>query len=240
MINPNYNNMNMQTVTSIRYDDNFENYIGFFDHNWAREFEPLTKGTNLNEIALRLLIEWKSISCGRRWPWMMMHGIKDGIEAALNYGSPVKFTYDLQSIWRNYLSEREFLMGLWMSEITSYCAVYFAYEVFIVRSLKVASGSERLRTHQVYERIVQLLGSSIANSCWQDSDVELARLIRHAAVHNGRQITSALEKYRQKLVLQNDEIVIFARDTNQLFELLKTRVQVFTKAIVQVSGIVRR
>jgi hypothetical protein len=238
MLAPNTKIMNTQTLTSIRYDDNFENYAGFFDHKWAREFEALTQGTKLDAIALRLLIDWKSISCGRRWPWMMMHGIKDGIEAALNYGSPVKFTYDLQSIWRNYLGEREFVMGLWMSEITSYCAVYFAYEVFIVRSLKVASGKERLRTPQVNERITHLLGAPLANSCWQDPNVELARLIRHAAVHNGRQITPALEKYRQRLVLQDDEIVIFARDTTQLFELLKTRVQAFTQEIVKLSGIV--
>ena len=86
--------------------------------------------------------------------------------------------------------------------------------------------------------MTQLLGPPLANSCWQDPDVELARLIRHAAVHNGRQITPALEKYHQRLVLQDGEIVIFARDTTRQFELLKTRVQAFTNAIVKLSSVV--
>ena len=60
--------------------------------------------------------------------------------------------------------------------------------------------------------------------CWTEQPVEKARLIRHALVHNGRKMTNDLEKYRDQLELEDNEIIIFPHYTTNLFNDLKDRV----------------
>lgn len=104
---------------------------------------------------------------------------------------------------------------------------------FLVDSLKLATGKPRLRTQQVHQTLTNLFGNPTASLFWEDQSIEKARLIRHAVVHNGRRMTSDLEKFRNQLLLQDDEVVIYARDTTALFHLLKERVQSFSESLVR-------
>ncbi len=227
------NTMKDNDIRRIRFDDELENYQGFFDHQWAKDFYEVIQGSKLDGMIFDLSLEWKAISCVRRWPWLMIHGVKNAIEGALNTKSPAKIQMNLQTIWEQYQQEREFNMALWMSEITAYCAVYFAYEVFLINSMKVATGRSSLRTKQLTIEIERLLGSAIVPQCWNDKPIELARLIRHAAVHNGRKLTNDLSKYKNILMLENNEIVIMAHHTTELFNQLKQRAMGFATTAVK-------
>jgi hypothetical protein len=225
--------MNTADIRRIRFDDNLERYQGFFDHKWAKDFYGIIHGSKLDGMVFDLSLEWKAISCVRRWPWLMIHGIKDSIEGALNAQSLVKVQMNLQKIWLEYQQVDEFKMALWMSEISAYCAVYFAYEVFLINSVKAATSLPSLRTKQLPDEIEKLLGSSVSALCWKDEPIELARLIRHAVAHNGRKLTQNLTKYKHKLFLEGNEIVIMARDTTDLYNLLKERVLSFVSEAVK-------
>ncbi|MBA4311254.1 MAG: hypothetical protein C0417_01350 [Chlorobiaceae bacterium] len=225
--------MSENDIRRIRFDDDLERYQGFFDHQWVKDFEKIIRGSKLDGMVFDLSLEWKAISCVRRWPWLMIHGIKDSIEGALNAQPLPKVHMNLQDIWSQYQQEHEFNMALWMSEISAYCAVYFAYEVFLINSVKAATGLKSLRTQQLPDEIKKLLGSSICTQCWKDEPIELARLIRHAVAHNGRKLTQDLTKYKHKLVLEGNEIVIMARDTTDLYNLLKQRVLSFANEAVK-------
>jgi len=72
----------------IRFDDDINAYEGFFDHQWAKQFSSLVESTKLNDAAFNLCAELKGISNARRLPWLMMNGLKDSIDSALNTHTP--------------------------------------------------------------------------------------------------------------------------------------------------------
>ncbi|MCI0706100.1 MAG: hypothetical protein L0Y80_01265 [Ignavibacteriae bacterium] len=75
--------MDINDIRRIRFDDELERYQGFFDHQWAKDFHEVIQGSKLEGMVFDLSLEWKAISCVRRWPWLMIHGIKDAIEHTL-------------------------------------------------------------------------------------------------------------------------------------------------------------
>ena len=145
-----------------------------------------------------------------------------------------RITYNLQTLWQEFISAEEFIISLWMSEVQAYSSVYFAYEIFLISSVKLLTNQNRLRTHQLEITLQELTGSNtLWEFCWNHEVVEKARLVRSAIVHNGRKITSDLENYRGELALEEDEIVIMPQDTNQLYGELKDRVSCFCEAFIR-------
>ncbi len=144
-----------------------------------------------------------------------------------------RITYNIQKLWEDFITAKEFIISLWMSEVQAYSSVYFAYEIFLISSVKVLTDKTHLRTHQLEPVLKELTGSNtLWKFCWNDDLVEKAKLVRSAIVHNGRKITSDLEKYRSQLTLDEDEIVIMPYDTNQLYSELKDRVSRFCEAFI--------
>lgn len=144
------------------------------------------------------------------------------------------FKIDITKAWSEYIDSEEFSLSLWMSEVQAYAGVYFAYENFLIQCLKVAANLQTLRTRDLPEIMSKLLGDELLKRCWEDEPIELARLIRHAIVHNGRKITKPLEKFREKLLLEEDEIVIMAYQTTELYQFLKNRLTIFSNELIEV------
>jgi hypothetical protein len=94
-------------------------------------------------------------------------------------------------------------------------------------------GLESLRTNKLPGKLEDLVGKTIVEKCWKEKSIEIPRLIRHAIAHNGRKITSALEKYRSELSLEEDEVVIMAHHTTELYRVLKERAYLYTIEIVK-------
>lgn len=139
----------------------------------------------------------------------------------------------LESLWQEFLGNEDFLTGVWKSEENAYVALYFAYEVFLIRCVKLGLGIDRLESHQLSKRLIEFVGEDCANTSWNDGPIYLAKLIRHAIAHNGGRVTTSLKKHRAKLTLQDDEIVILAPDTTELFLLLKDRALLFIQEAVK-------
>ena len=73
---------------NIKLDDDINSYEGFFDHQWAKKFSSLVESTKLSDAAFNLCAEWKGISNARRLLWLMMNGLKDAVDSALNSHTP--------------------------------------------------------------------------------------------------------------------------------------------------------
>jgi len=144
-------------------------------------------------------------------------------------------TVNSQGLWLQFVNQPEFVLSLWMSEVNAYSSIYFACENFLISVVKTLGNLTSLRPRQLESRLTNLIGSRLAQICWTDESVEKARLIRHAVVHNGRKITSDLERYRNQLFLEDDEIVIMPVHTNQLYDDLKDRVTQFCQAVIHGS-----
>lgn len=87
----------MKPEMKIRVDDDINSYKGFFDHQWAKQFKLLVESTKLSDAAFNLCAEWKGISNARSLPWLMIGGMVDTVDSALNshIPLPVKVIQDL-------------------------------------------------------------------------------------------------------------------------------------------------
>jgi len=146
------------------------------------------------------------------------------------------FVLDIEQLWNDLINIPGFSMSLWMSEVNSYGAIYFAYEDFLLKSLKGSLKIEHLKAGKIPALLKKMLGKNIMENCWNEEPIEIARLIRHAILHRGRKLTTELEKFKSKLILEdNDEVVILACDTTNLYNLLKERVTIFSEEFIKLN-----
>ena len=166
----------------------------------------------------------------------LINEIKTIQEEMLKINNDFSNKIDKNNIWKELIKIPDFAISLWMSEVNAYSAVYFAYEIFLINCLKQKLGLTSLRTtsNKFIYNLNNLMGEDITKDCWTDKFVEKARLIRHALVHNGRKITNDLQKYRSELLVEDNEIVIFPHDTNNLFNELKIRVNKFCARMLSI------
>ena len=156
------------------------------------------------------------------------------IEAEISHRVKTKpVRLDPRELWTHFLQSQGISLSLLMSEVNAYAAVYFAYENYLIRSVKVCTAVKSIWTRGLPKRLNELLGEKVAETCWSAKKIDLARLIRHSIVHNGRKLTDDLEKYRRELTLEDDEIVIMAHHTTELYTLLKERALLFTTEMVK-------
>ncbi len=267
---------------NIRVDDDLDEYKGFYDYRWSKEFLETVKPTKLRSVGFDLLASWKGTSETRRFPWLMINAVDAAVEGSLQFTTPFSsqilnelahrittglerkhlslsgddreslcteirsieseishrvktnpVRLDPKELWTHFLQRQGISLSLLMSEVNAYAAVYFAYEIYLIRSVKVCTAVKSIRTRGLPKRLNELLGEKVAETCWSAKKIDLARLIRHSIVHNGRKLTDNLEKYRSELTLENDEIVIMAHHTTELYTLLKERALLFTTEMVK-------
>jgi len=143
-------------------------------------------------------------------------------------------------MWQNMLQNSEFRFALVGSQRLCYGAIYYAYEDFLTRCVGLAKGITdfRLFRRADFQReITAEFGAAVCDQCWDNVDINLARVTRHALVHNGcrinREFNEALKAVKRPLEVSDDEIQIMAPDTSSLFHLLKDRASQLITAALQ-------
>lgn len=133
--------------------------------------------------------------------------------------------FDAETAWKEFLTQSEFRLSIWGSQRLVYAAVYYSYEDFLVRCFKLASNQKeyRIRGKDFSKDFAAAFGIPLRDDCWSFADVHVARVTRHALVHNGGRVTSDLLPLKHDLSIINGEIQIMAPDTRALFEVLKVR-----------------
>jgi len=161
-----------------------------------------------------------------------IRAIESQISARIRH--PIRL--DPKELWSDFFQSQGIALSLYMSEVNAYAGVYFAYENYLIRSMKEVTGLKSLRTDKLPSTLECLVGKTIVEKCWKEKPIELPRLIRHAIAHNGRKVTSHLEKYRSEISLEADEVVIMAHHTTELYQLLKETAYLFTTKIVKLPA----
>jgi hypothetical protein len=135
---------------------------------------------------------------------------------------------ETEIVWREMLKESEFQLSIWGSQRLCYGAVYYAYEDFLARCYRVSTGKSDYRMGQGFSQDFRAqYGATLRDCCWSDPEVHIARLTRHALVHNGGRLTGDLKKLKHGLKLCGEDIQVFPAFTKSLYELLKDRVTKF-------------
>jgi hypothetical protein len=159
------------------------------------------------------------------------------ITAEVSLGAP-------DATWQKMLENSEFRFALVGSQRLCYGALYYAYEDFVARCVGLARGrigGRMFRRKHFQTAITAEFGTAVCAKCWDDGDVSLARLSRHALAHNGCRVTEEFKAASiaasNSLVVEGGEIQIMAADTTALFHLLRDRADDLMAAALQHPGI---
>ena len=143
-----------------------------------------------------------------------------------------------KDLWELLLEEEQFHTSIWSSERMCYGALYYSYECFLTECVRIKrrkSDYQMRRADDFKKDIKDAFGQELANDCWSDQKVNIARLARHALVHNGGRMTSVLQKQPHNFPTQDEEIQIGARHTTELYELLKTKAYKMGESVVRMD-----
>jgi hypothetical protein len=136
---------------------------------------------------------------------------------------------ETEMVWRTMLTQSEFQLSIWGSQRLCFAAVYYAYEDFLARCYRLTAGRPDYRVGKGFTQDFRdQFSPALRDACWSDAAINIARLTRHALVHNGGRLTSDLKKLNNHgLKLHGEDIQIFPAFTKSLYDLLKVRVTKF-------------
>lgn len=138
----------------------------------------------------------------------------------------VKAEFPIEPIWAQFMNDTAFRLSLWSSQRLAFVAFYNAYEVFIVDCVKVATGLTSLRTQaeEFRKGLRSAFTKDIADTCWFNSELNIARLVRHALTHNGGRQTEDLKKHKHAIKLIGEDLQIVPEDNHRMLRHLRKSV----------------
>lgn len=139
----------------------------------------------------------------------------------------VKTDFPIEPIWAKFMNDMAFRLSLWSSQRIAFVAFYNAYEVFLVDCLKVATGLTSLRTPMKEFRngLRNAFREDIADPCWFHSEINIARLLRHALSHNGGRQTEDMKKQKHVIKLIGEDLQIVPEDNHRILRRLRKAVE---------------
>lgn len=216
-------------MKTVFIEGRLDDYQDFHDKKWFETFFILVANTPLKSAGENFAIGWYGNARAFIMPWLLVNRVYDAIAAV---SRPL---YDRHVVWQEYLQRPEFRAALWKTAENSFVSIYYAYEDYFVRVLKILGkwDSLRITDRDFKARAKTIIEEQTFNRCWGDNRIEVAREIRHAITHNGGRPTSNLLRKSPLPRIENDDILISATDVRQLYELLKERVIEFTQSALR-------
>ncbi len=129
---------------------------------------------------------------------------------------------DAEAVWQTYFSLSPFQLGLHAAMKQSYVSIYVAFESFVVRCTKLAHGIDSLRVSDSnFNRHLDIFGS-IAQKHWHSKELQAAKEVRNAIVHNGSRITEKLKKLDIPVEAANNEVHVYPEHLRNLYSTVST------------------
>lgn len=152
----------------------------------------------------------------------------------------VKINFELEAAWGDYLGMAPFQMLIWSTQRLTYVAIFNAYDSFLQRCVKHASGRESLRTtDRDFKKVLrECFDDDLATKCWTSSDFNIVRLVRHALSHAGGRETDALSKQKHGIVVQDGVLQIWPEHNKSLLEVLKKSVDAAVEQALSMTDFV--
>ncbi len=144
---------------------------------------------------------------------------------------------DRDKLWDNLLDKYEMQVAVWGSQRLAYGALYYSYEDFLIRCVKLQFKVNKYRIkrgEKANEDFARAFGDEGCRYCWQDRDVQIARETRNCLVHNGGRQTDALKDLEPDIQVGDDlELHLMAPHVRDLHELLKNRVTYLIRVMLR-------
>jgi hypothetical protein len=142
-----------------------------------------------------------------------------------------------QNLWDTLVKHETFYTSLWSSERMCYGSLYYGYEWFLTKCVGIKRAEPDYRWFQVKKFLADFkvaFGDVLAAECLEDPEIYIARLARHALVHNGGRLTEELQREPHTFLVVNDEIQINSEHTTSLYRKLASKVTRLAEFVVTV------
>jgi hypothetical protein len=109
-----------------------------------------------------------------------------------------------EDLWDGLIKHETFNTSLWSSERMSYASLYYGYEWFLTKCVSIRRREPDYRWFRMKAFVTEFedaFGEPLANDCLRDPQINLARLTRHALVHNGGRMTTELQNENHTFVI---------------------------------------
>lgn len=146
---------------------------------------------------------------------------------------------EMDRYWHFLLQQSEFQFCILGIQSITYSSLYFAYEDFLQNVVRTREPTYDSKSKSLGRALSEIFDKSFCDSCWE-GEVELARLVRNALVHNGGTFGGKLDTFQPRFVnasdtetppiqgaifiLVDNTIQITPDNTTYLFGVLKDRV----------------
>jgi len=165
---------------------------------------------------------------------------EEAFDAFKTAQSAVKF--DVTEYWKFLTHTSEFNFCIIGTQRITFASLFFAYEDFIANVIRTkdANYTSKSKKNPINTAFACHFGDPLANLCWNHDEIELAKLIRNALVHNNGRKGTELDKHNLRFVdvtgvaspalhdnvfnVVNGTIQITPGNTTYLFGVLKERV----------------
>jgi hypothetical protein len=147
--------------------------------------------------------------------------------------SRVKTELDGELLWRHYLSQGPFHLGLHSTLRQCYLNIYGAFENFVVRCVSIADGKSPMRaSDNDFKKSLRRHFGEIADGCWYSTDLNAARLVRHSLIHAGGRITNDLMKIKIPIIVHEEHLHVFPEHLRSLYAVVSAAALKFVRAPV--------
>jgi len=124
---------------------------------------------------------------------------KEAYDAIRTARSQVKM--DVAAYWDFLTSTSEFQFSLFGTQYITYGYLFFAYEDFLSKIIRIKEPNYSTKKKPINEAFEKHWGAPLTEFCWNHDEVQLAKLVRNALVHNGGDFGPDLEKrYKTRFV----------------------------------------
>ena len=95
----------------------------------------------------------------------------------------------------------EFCVSILGAQRLTYPSLFFAYEDFLASTIKAKKDPNySSKGRNIGLDLKSFSYDTLAAYCWNDAEVDLAGLVRHAVAHNSGRLGAELEKYKVRFV----------------------------------------
>lgn len=158
--------------------------------------------------------------------WMVRNRSSKPLQDWIGRLAAEEVPFEIETLWGGLKVQQEFGISLWALARSCFVTVYYAYEDFIRCCVALVSRRHEYRIRRFADTsrdLASYFGREVVDSCWQHSDVDIARRVRNAIVHNGSRRTDELDQVKHDYEYVDGEIVILASHVRRLFEQLKLK-----------------
>lgn len=101
---------------------------------------------------------------------------------------------DATAYWEDLASNWAFRFSVLGAQRTNYGSLFFTFEDFLSNVIRTKEPSFSSNREWISTAFARCFGAPLADDCWNHAEVDLARLVRNALVHNGGRYGTELDK----------------------------------------------